>query len=420
MLPLKGKHVLITQNALHKIAGSEVNTLEIAKFFSSQGARVTIYTLFESAPMNTYFKDLENIRVISKIDDHPPLSIQQFDLIWVHQQILPPTFADEIDKLDTLPIIIFFYMSSSVSIELPYTAQLEEKFASKILYVSQEAADDHARYRPATNTVPVGIFPNPAPVDFTSYKNELTDKIQKILIVSNHPPAELIEATEILRERGITVVFRGETSKGTPTLVTPEELLSYDTIVSIGKTVQYCLCLGVPVYVYDHFGGPGYLNSDNILTASNRNFSGRGFRKLSADHIATDIIGGFPAAQQYQSDQRDTFTNTYSIATVFDAVTKGLLVRSDKPTLTEAYRLYMKLIHSLVSESVINQNKAMIEIAIKNTEYGVHRQQIEELNQHLETQMEINENRSREIAQMKALMQNKGVKLAIRLKKIFK
>lgn len=36
--------------------------------------------------------------------------------------------------------------------------------------------------------------------------------------------------------------------------ITLEILSQYDVAITIGKTVQYCLVMGVPVYVYDKFG----------------------------------------------------------------------------------------------------------------------------------------------------------------------
>ena len=36
---------------------------------------------------------------------------------------------------------------------------------------------------------------------------------------------------------------------------------------------------GVPVYVYDYLGGPGYLTEANFSLAERNNFSGRGFEK---------------------------------------------------------------------------------------------------------------------------------------------
>ena len=48
-----------------------------------------------------------------------------------------------------------------------------------------------------------------------------------------------------------------------PAITSAELLDHYDCVISIGKTVQYCLVQGIPVFLYDRFGGPGYLNESN-------------------------------------------------------------------------------------------------------------------------------------------------------------
>jgi hypothetical protein len=60
-----------------------------------------------------------------------------------------------------------------------------------------------------------------------------------------------------------------------PAITSAELLDHYDCVISIGKTVQYCLVQGIPVFLYDRFGGPGYLNESNYELAEYYNFSGR-------------------------------------------------------------------------------------------------------------------------------------------------
>lgn len=377
MFSFTGKRILITQNSLYKIAGSEVNTLELARYFTSKGASVTVYTLFALSPMVDYF---DNIKVV--VGDEIDLKFEDFDLIWVHQQILPGSLLREIPQAKTIPPIIFFYMSSSVNIELPYTPGLEEYLASKALYVSQEALNFHLPYRPKNNIVEYTLFPNPAPPDFLNLKRANVDdsstEISRILVVSNHPPQELIEAIDILRARNITVTFRGESTQGTPSLITPEELSQYDCVVTIGKTVQYCLVQNIPVYIYDHFGGPGYLSEKDFSKAEERNFSGRGFAKMDPEQIADGIISGFHPAQKFQSKNSEQFENQFSIESVLSEVLKD--VNPKTPLHIDEWQyLHFQLMHQLIKESVTNQNNASALLSIKNNEYNQHLEEISHL-----------------------------------------
>ena len=57
--------------------------------------------------------------------------------------------------------------------------------------------------------------------------------------------------------------------------VNAELLKKYDVVITIGRTVQMGLVMGIPVYCYDHFGGPGYITTENIDFNEFYNFSGR-------------------------------------------------------------------------------------------------------------------------------------------------
>jgi hypothetical protein len=81
-----------------------------------------------------------------------------------------------------------------------------------------------------------------------------------------------------------------------PTRVDADLLDKFDAVMTIGKTVQYGLCAGKPVYCYDYFGGPGWLNEDNLQAARFHNFSGRGFATRSAQSIAREIRDDFAEA----------------------------------------------------------------------------------------------------------------------------
>ncbi|MEW6856332.1 hypothetical protein ABG752_11000 [Streptococcus iniae] len=81
-------------------------------------------------------------------------------------------------------------------------------------------------------------------------------------------------------------------------------IAGYDCVIGIGKNVQYCLAMGKPIYVYDHFKGPGYLTAENIEQAAFNNFSGRGFEKCrkTSQEIVSDLLAGYQSAQSFQKN----------------------------------------------------------------------------------------------------------------------
>ena len=84
-----------------------------------------------------------------------------------------------------------------------------------------------------------------------------------------------------------------------PVFVDEFALIPYDLVITIGKTVQYCFALKIPVYCYDHFGGPGYIDGENYALAKNHNFSGIGFnRKITGEGLFQDMVSRFTQANE--------------------------------------------------------------------------------------------------------------------------
>lgn len=331
---LKNKNFLITQSSLRLIAGSEINTLELAEYLQSQGAKVTVYTYFLSEPISLYFK-AKNIKVVT---DDLQLKIENFDYVWVHHQVVPMSFVDKIAKggKEVLPIFIFLHMSGLKThfLEQAHIWSLEEKIASKILYVSDEARDNIITNSFDTSGHDEGFYRNPAPVSFSDIKHSHQEEVKSVLIVSNHPAKEVYDAAIILREKGIHTVITGEGQQEYK-LIDPEYINSFDVVVSIGKTVQYCLVSNIPVYIYDVWGGPGYLSEMNEVSAAKYNLSGRGFDKKDALAIVREITDSYSEAVKYQSGNHQRFINEFSMDSVLPEIIKSL-----KPRKVDAFDTY--------------------------------------------------------------------------------
>lgn len=146
----------------------------------------------------------------------------------------------------------------------------EYKTADLISVVSQECKESISNL-----TDNIYVFKNSVSDNFFSLPKRNTYTLKNIAIISNHVPEELYALKEQLNEYNVQIIGAGNT----PTLITPTILSNYDLVITIGRTVQQCFAAKVPVYVYDHFGGPGYITKENIQKAQDFNFSGRGFDK---------------------------------------------------------------------------------------------------------------------------------------------
>ncbi|CAN5356310.1 hypothetical protein BH11ACT2_BH11ACT2_08840 [soil metagenome] len=291
------QRVLITQRALFTIAGSEVVTFELARHFSQVGAEVVVVTYGASQYWSEQFAALPGVRLhrFDAPDIEAILERADFDLAWIHHQLIP----SHILRNPGATAFVFHHMSAFEPQEFPIWYEIEAALANSVVFPAAETLEAQVASGLLDNveTSRLGIFGNPAP-------DEFFDQIGtprgtgRLLVVSNHAPTELIEALTAVSDT-FTAQFFGEREDGESriAIVAPEDLDAADAVISIGKTVQYSLVRGIPVYCYDHFGGPGWLNPANFEKSRERNFSGRGFAKKTADQIATELREGLEQAQ---------------------------------------------------------------------------------------------------------------------------
>lgn len=336
-MDLKGKRILITQPMMYSFIGSVVVTIELAEHLKKCGAAVEVYTYELAEPVKSELVKRE-IPVYSA-DKDPDLDLFAYDLIWIHSQTFPETMALQLSKAsedwEKAPYFIFLHMSSAdfAPDEFPWIYRFEDTAADKVLYISEKAESTHRDL--LEDEIPFAYFRNPAPVEY--YAAEKTGRHDRVLIVSNHVPKEVKLAAAILRSGGVRVDYLGKTM-GRHRLIRPEDIREYDAVVTIGKTVQYCILARTPVYIYDRFGGPGYLSEANYEESKQWHFSGRGFEKKSAEEIAREIRENREKAAEYIIRLQETEAELYRIDTALDRVL-GDLTKREKHRISHAQEL---------------------------------------------------------------------------------
>lgn len=325
---IKNKRILIAQPLVRGLNGSTLVTFELAKTLQDYGAIVTVYTCDFDNPAKEIFS--KNRIKVETAQTNPKYKLNDFDYIWVHSQILPLSIIDALSNEipNKLPIFIFLHMSGMEWIpdEKPWIYNLENNLSSLSLFISEEVLEIN---KPMLNqAIPKSFFRNPAPKDYFCRKHSPGSKLKKLLIVSNHPPQEVLEAKKILSQKfGIKVTSLGE-NQDNYTIINPTIIDNQDAVLTIAKTVPYCLVSGTPVYVYDAFGGgPGWLNEQNFEKAKNRNFSGYqnhiyptyegdGFQHKSPEQIANEIIEGYGTSLLFHQKHRQDFIEEFGIDAV--------------------------------------------------------------------------------------------------------
>ena len=117
-------------------------------------------------------------------------------------------------------------------------------------------------------------------------------------------------------------------------IISYDVISKYDLVITIGKTVQYCLVLGQPVYIYDHFGGCGFLDEKNLKSAKEYNFSGREkVNNKTPSQIVDEILTQYNTASSFIIENRPIFKKEFLIDYVAPNIIKTKATR--KPILSQ-------------------------------------------------------------------------------------
>ena len=279
---LTGKNVLLTNYSIGNYAGSEINCLTLANVLTQMGANVEIATLNYAYPIRTEFEKC-HLKVKNVFFD--TLESNHYDLRWSHHAVVLDYLLFELNI--SADRIIFSSLSPFEPLEAP------PRYINHLSLCLANSQETYAQLvQEGVEPKHLQVFPNY--VTQAMYERGPVQpalNLGKLAVVSNHIPDEVHRAVSILKNKGICVDYYGI---GYNTVLVTEDLLAnYDAIITIGKTVQYCLALGIPVYCYDIHGGPGWIIKSNLEIAASFNFSGRGFQKKSETEIAEEILNGY-------------------------------------------------------------------------------------------------------------------------------
>ena len=280
---------LVLTNHLMEWAGSEVLTIEVSELLSER-YQVTVCGNQISSGLQGWAKELN----IQLVDEPSKIDLFDYNFIW-SQHCLAPLCKNFENLAKYQGIFNSVHLSPYEPLELA-SLMYANVGVNSILANSEET--EKAIHGILGRNTEIINFYNAAPPSFFN-QNIILEQSQKqkdVLIVSNHIPSEMLEAINILQNKGLRVTVFG---LGAPNYrrLTPEDLKQFDSVVSIGKTVQYSILGRKPVYCYDRFGGPGWINMANCEKALRHNFSGRCCNtKKNAAEIASEIIFGFNKA----------------------------------------------------------------------------------------------------------------------------
>lgn len=286
----KRKCILICINDWMHFTGSEVVALEVAEWFSEANYKVDLFGIHVSAFMRSYIDNKYSIT-----DDHHEVNIDNYDLIWSHHDVVSMFYEQMLD-IKSIPLIIYVSLSPFEIIERPDLYVIN--YLSLPLFVNSIETAKQLENKVKIHTMT--IFHNSSPNKFWTYNKSHSSNLKNITIVSNHVPAEILEAVSEWKSLGYNVEHFGMGYNFEK--LEPQHLTNADCIITIGKTVQYAIALGKPVYNYDKFGGSGWITTENFWDNASYNFTGRPIcRKITHEQIVLEVINGFDYANHCAS-----------------------------------------------------------------------------------------------------------------------
>ena len=288
--------------------GAVMHISEIAEYLISKGWDVYCVCIVPREKVKKYFES-KSIKLVTPANLDYDI---EYDIIWnIHFPILPYLLKKNI----LYKKLIFNGLSAFLEIESPPV--FYESY-SAILAVSEETKEQFVNHYglPAEK---VKVLKNVVPLSYFSGQISHNKGIKKVLIVSNHVPQELSDSVDLFRQRGIECDIIGKQHKCVP--INLQILSEYNVIITIGKTVQYSLSLGIPCYNYDYMGGSGYITPDNIEKEGYYNFSGRSYKtQKTSGEIVSEIIDEYENALKNSSFLKEYAKEQYCVSSQTDSI----------------------------------------------------------------------------------------------------
>lgn len=313
--------ICILCNSLRHYAGAERVVYELAQQIKELDYSLDIGCI---DPGDFYFHEMEGIWATDK----PEELACEYDVILCFHW---PTFGYFFPDFVRCKKIVNFCLSPYEPTEFP-NLMLD---SDVIAFNSIESKESFEKQAGSNNLINKELVVFPNSLNIRKYDG-LTDSLSfqykktlNILLVSNHVPEELEQALSIFKSIGFFVDIIGIDYK---TELIDEKIVSkYDLVISIGYTVVMAIACKVPVYVYDHVGGRGFLTGD-IYQDFKYNFSGRPYGKKSPEELFIDIISNYHTATQ-------NINNLFSHANYYNNINKNVenILSHDSSSFKEYY-----------------------------------------------------------------------------------
>ena len=364
---------LILNHSIQNFTGSEINALQLCMGLRTIGFEADLGTFTTGDPLKKIYENM-GITCINLLEEND--IEMKYDVIWAHHS---PVLSHLLFKKKVQNCKILFSSLSTI-----HPLETPPSYSDDIhCFLSHNAVNTKFMVKNGVLEKRIHYFPNYAPQIFFEQARKLQSKsLSNLVIVSNNKATEIIELIESLKNNKVNVDVVG--SQGEQVFVDQHLLSKYDLVITIGKTIQYCFALKIPVYCYDHFGGPGFITKENYELAKNNNFSGRGFNTfLDANQLFLDITENFLKSQenieflfQKAKDEFCLETNLRKLMLVIDQIPETDIGKF-KENNSVVERINDIYINELKEKNLLRKQLIELTIHVNNLNTIIKNQQIE-------------------------------------------
>jgi hypothetical protein len=256
--------LLIANHHLENLAGSELHIVDLCRGFRRAGHEVLAFTM-KPGPVADVLKG-EGFTVFS-LRDLYLLSEESFDLIYLHhstcEALLGLLFAGQVP-------IVRGYLGIVPPLEKPISGD----FLAGKIYGSELVQRTHAAWHPGIPSIIARNVYDDQQVPLEPVHREPQPTQPNFAVVTNHLDPDLARLLDEA-EADFLCCFTHFGLPHNSVPVTADLLMSFDAVITIGRTVVLAAALGMPVYVCDIHGADGWLTRESFAAAQTNTFSGR-------------------------------------------------------------------------------------------------------------------------------------------------
>jgi hypothetical protein len=299
------RRVLVTTFYFNDFSGSAIVALDLARALRDAGAEVMIAACRLDDPMRAVAREAGITALCLYDAGHIDQLFPEVDLVWA--QHWP---AASVAMLHRPPLFRWLVLSSLSPFEPFESIGCLAEEADAIVFNSAENADAQ-RPHLAHCAAPRHVLPNSLPEHWFDGASAPTGSLGRLVVISNHADVDLQKALIAVARTGVELVRIGR--YGRHRLADPPLLDTADAVVSIGHSVQKALARQRPVFVYDRFGGPGWLRREEAERHAARNFSGRPDGRRPPGQLAAELLDGFAAATEATAGLAEFARRSFSL-----------------------------------------------------------------------------------------------------------